>query len=136
MKRKIVIAGAIILLTLVGASVIAFTKKDSVPKNATSLVPRQGPIAATIEMKDEDMYTPNKVTIKVGQAVRFVNKSTSDRWPASNVHPSHTIYSEFDPKRHIKPGEEWIFTFERVGAWRMHDHLRPFSKGLITVEPL
>jgi plastocyanin len=91
------------------------------------------PAAVTIEMKDKD-YEPSNVTIKVGQTVAFMNSSQEDRWPASNIHPTHEIYSEFDPKQPVRPGEIWTFTFDKAGIWKFHDHLFPTQTGTITVE--
>lgn len=85
-----------------------------------------------IEMR-QDGYTPDEITIEKGTTVRFVNKDDGPRWPASDLHPSHGIYPEFDPKEPVPVGEEWSFTFNKVGEWTMHDHLAPYISGYITV---
>ncbi len=90
-------------------------------------------VAARIHMRN-NAYEPDNVTIRQGQAVRFINDGTHPYWPASNIHPTHELYSEFDPKKALQPGESWAFRFDRTGSWRMHDHLYPFIKGMITVE--
>src|SRR5688572_30991888 len=41
-------------------------------------------------------YEPRTLTIPAGTTVVFENKSTTDLWPASNIHPTHEIYSDFD----------------------------------------
>lgn len=97
------------------------------------LPPDEGEIVVEVSMGN-DGYDPSQINLKAGQAVRFVNTSNSKRWPASNIHPTHELYSEFDPKRELTPGEEWTFTFRRKGTWRMHDHIYPYMKGVITVE--
>ena len=71
--------------------------------------------------------------ISVGQEVRFVNDAEIPFWPASNIHPTHEIYRDFDPKRPVLPGEAWDFTFERPGFWRYHNHLDPSQSGLVVV---
>ncbi len=78
-------------------------------------------------------FSPTTLTIKVGDIVVFENLDSQDRWPASNIHPSHSVYSEFDPKRGLKPGESWEFKFDKPGSWRFHDHLHPELTGTITV---
>jgi plastocyanin len=93
----------------------------------------EGDIVAEIRM-DDNKYDPETLTIRRGQAIRFTNADTKPYWPASNIHPTHEIYSEFDPKRAIPAGESWTFRFDQAGSWRMHDHLYPFIKGIITVE--
>jgi plastocyanin len=82
----------------------------------------------------EDAFEPSEVTIKQGESVVFYNQAAADRWPASNIHPTHGIYPEFDPKSPVKPGEIWSFTFTKAGSWRFHDHLVPEMKGVIIVE--
>ncbi len=82
----------------------------------------------------DDRYEPNEITITAGEAVSFINNSSKDRWPASNIHPTHELYPEFDPRCPVKSGESWTNVFDRAGEWRMHDHLSPFIKGKITVQ--
>lgn len=78
-------------------------------------------------------FEPRDVEIKLGESVTFENTGDKGVWPASNAHPIHDVYPEFDPKKIVAPGESWTFTFERVGAWKYHDHTAPFNSGTITV---
>ena len=66
--------------------------------------------------------------------VVFKNRGKQIHWPASNIHPTHQIYSEFDPKETIPPGGDWSFKFDKVGEWKMHDHVYPNFTGLIIVK--
>jgi len=79
-------------------------------------------------------YEPDSITISVGDTVMFKNESGEFHWPASNVHPTHTIYSDFDPREPIAPSDTWSFTFTRVGTWGLHDHIRADLIGKIIVE--
>ncbi len=106
------------------------------PPSGTSEVPP--PSSSTsqeivITMNDS-AYTPDKVTVKKGDTVKFLNAGAEDRWPASNIHPTHQIFPEFDPKRPVGPGQSWSFTFDKAGIWRCHDHLQPSISCTITVE--
>ena len=82
---------------------------------------------------NENGFAPSKVNIKQGQAVEFENTGNTSHWPASNVHPTHESYSEFDPKKPVKPGESWGFIFDNAGVWQFHDHLFPEFVGTVTV---
>lgn len=84
-------------------------------------------------VRTADGFYPEKLTIVLGESVTFVADVGEQYWPASNVHPSHTIYPEFDPGRPLEPHEVWTFTFERAGTWRFHDHLAANFEGVITV---
>jgi plastocyanin len=80
-----------------------------------------------------DGFVPSSLKVKKGTSVRFINKTSQWHWPASDLHPSHSIYPEFDPKNPIGPGQEWSFIFDKVGTWNFHDHLSPLMMGTITV---
>lgn len=80
-------------------------------------------------------FEPSQLQIDQGEVVTFINNDETERWPASNIHPTHGIYPNFDPKRPIKLGEEWKFQFDKGGVFRFHDHLIPEFNGIITVSP-
>lgn len=82
----------------------------------------------------EDGFKPQDLTIIQGDIVVFKNGLDKPFWPASNLHPSHTIYPEFDALEPVPPGGEWSFQFLRTGIWNYHDHIRAYYRGTITVE--
>jgi plastocyanin len=99
-----------------------------------SFVLKREPVSITVMSMTESGYSPSSVTIRKGDAVRFVNASQSAYlWPASNLHPTHELYPEFDPREPLGPGEEWTFVFEEAGEWSYHDHLKPRIRGVISV---
>ena len=89
-------------------------------------------------------YSPGTVTIKKGETVRFVNNSSRGNWVGGNNHPSHTNYPEksatdclgtsFDTCRALQSGEFWEFTFNEVGTWGFHNHVRSRDGGSIVVQ--
>lgn len=78
-------------------------------------------------------FEPSTLTVEKGTKVIFRNDEIKDRWPASDPHPAHSIYPEFDPKVPIKSADQWLFVFDKVGEWNFHDHLYPEFKGTIKV---
>ncbi|HYE22305.1 MAG TPA: hypothetical protein VD998_01805 [Verrucomicrobiae bacterium] len=82
----------------------------------------------------ESGYEPETITIKKGQRVVWVNETNTFIWPASNLHPTHNIYPEFDPREPFDKGMAWSFTFDEVGEWSFHDHLKPNRRGMVKVE--
>jgi len=78
-------------------------------------------------------FSPVEITVKKGTVVTFKNDSTSPIWPASNPHPAHTDYPEFDANKSIGAGESFSFTFDRVGDWGFHNHLSSGSTGVVHV---
>lgn len=88
---------------------------------------------AVIIAMDETGFAPNVVSIELGQTVCWKNTGSTSHWPASNIHPTHDIYPEFDPKKGITAGEQWCFAFDRPGIWRFHDHLEAQFSGVVNV---
>mgnify|MGYP003393265358 CR=1 FL=1 len=94
-------------------------------------------------------YTPNTIEIHEGDTVVFINDDKIKHWPASDVHPTHSLYpgsdirlcdsneaSEiFDACHGLKQGEEFRFIFKKAGTWRFHDHLHSELDGSIIVAP-
>ena len=78
-------------------------------------------------------FSPSNLIIPKGEAVTFATELSEPFWPASNIHPTHQIYPEFDPGRPLEVGEEWSFTFAREGRFRFHDHLFASAGGLVVV---
>lgn len=78
-------------------------------------------------------FEPATVSINKGTTITFVNKDKVARWPASNIHPTHLIYPEFDPKKPIRAGDSWTFKFNKAGTWKYHDHLFPHQGGVVKV---
>lgn len=87
-------------------------------------------------------FSPNTLTINAGETVIFVNKDLIPHWPASAIHPTHTVYPEpggcigsrFDACHGLSGGEIFSFTFNQKGTWRYHDHLDPSLTGTIVVQ--
>jgi hypothetical protein len=66
--------------------------------------------------------------------VIFKNESGKKMWVASDDHPSHLIYPEFDAKKGVETGSTYEFVFNKVGTWGYHNHLSPSSTGTVIVE--
>lgn len=96
----------------------------------------------------EEGFSPKIITIQQGDIVTWENQMSKDSWPASAVHPTHTVYpgsnvnkcgtaeesETFDACKGISPGEKYSFTFNERGEWNYHDHLSSSSTGTIIVQ--
>ncbi len=95
------------------------------------------PKEVVVNITDDGFY-PDKVVISPSDTITFINKGERPHWPASNFHPTHTLYPEqggclgslFDACRGLLKGESYSFTFTHLGIWPVHDHLFP---GLLMV---
>ncbi|MBI4210111.1 MAG: hypothetical protein HY544_01215 [Candidatus Diapherotrites archaeon] len=126
----------------------------AVTGNETTTTPPAGNEGTTAQPKEYTVkitdtgYVPDKLTIKKGDKVTWVNESSGDNWPATAKHPTHEVYpgssiakcsgaeksTIFDACSGIRPGQSYSFTFNEKGAWAYHEHIAVKMFGQITVE--
>ena len=142
----------VVILAVIGG-VVLFQQGRGTEQQPVSQSERQGGdeepvLAANSVMYTSTGYVSQTYSVKAGDTVTWVNQSTNPMWPATAVHPTHTVYPGsgiakcataeesviFDACKPIAPGEEWSFTFTEKGSWGYHDHLSPNYRGTITVE--
>ncbi len=106
------------------------------------------PVEEKVISYTDSGYSPNSLIIKKGDSVVFKNESSKSMWPASAMHPTHTVYdgtsleehcpdsdgTAFDACKGYEVGESWSFTFDKVGIWKYHDHIDASNFGTIVVE--
>jgi|SRR3989344_6392860 len=155
----------IIAIVVIGGGAWYFMKGDyaekkeemqatSTPEEAVQGIPIPGAVGpemvavgGTVTYTDEG-FSPSPLTIKVGESVEFKNVSSRETWPASAMHPEHTVYPGTDIKKcgtddstqmfdacgGVVPGGSWTFTFNEKGEWGYHDHLNAKYFGKIVVQ--
>lgn len=80
-------------------------------------------------------FLETPMTIKVGGEITFYNNNGYiNMWIASDPHPEHDGYPEFDAKAGVGVNEVWSFRFMKSGTWAYHNHLKPEHSGVIVVE--
>ena len=153
MASKITIG--ILLLVAVFGVVYLFSSFLENPINTASVIdnPEESSQATgnthVIEMTSSG-FAPSMLTVSKGDTVNWINRDTEKHWPASAVHPTHTVYpgsdikkcfeagtdktSIFDACRGLDPGESYSFTFNEIGTWGYHDHLNAKLFGKVTVK--
>lgn len=109
----------------------------------TTDLPVEVPNSVTTVTYTDDGFSPEIMQIFQGDTVRFVNQSSGRMWVGSDIHPTHSLYPEktgadclgssFDQCSVSVNGESWEFTFDRVGEWRYHNHVRASKRGTIIV---
>ena len=82
----------------------------------------------------DEEFAPREIVVTKGQTVRFINKGSDNMWVASDTHPTHTVLPEFDSKKSLGNGENYEFTFIKIGEWNYHNHIKPNSIGTIIVK--
>lgn len=132
MKKDVLVLILLIVLCVLFFAYQYFFRSDSPPileAKPTAEVPED----AVVITLSKDGFSPDEISIKAGDSVVFRSVAGEPFWPASNLHPSHALYPEFDPQEPVQPDAVWGFTFTKVGEWKYHDHLAPYFTGVITV---
>ena len=149
-KNTYIIIAVVVIIVLGG---FLFLQQRNAPEQGAPagtsplLESGEGQSSVTITYTNSG-YSPKEVIVSQGGTVTFENQSSRDMWPASVIHPIHTIYPGsgiqkcrtaeqlriFDACRSIAQGESWSFTFQEQGSWGYHDHRNPSSTGKIIVK--
>lgn len=119
-----------LILVVFSASIVRYLSTQS--SSSGELVEARGQNEVSIVLTD-DGFVPRDVQVDRGTTVVFSTTRPFQFWPASNEHPAHTIFPDFDSKRPIDADQPWSYTFERLGEWRFHDHVRSYYSGTIYV---
>lgn len=110
----------------------AYVYMNPVPRE-NIVVDLRGEKHVSIVLKEEG-FEPRDIRVSRGTRVTFSTTRQNKFWPASNAHPAHDVYPEFDPLKSLEPGESWSFTFEKAGVWGFHDHVRSYFTGTVHVD--
>lgn len=127
--KNISVCVALVLVLIGGYFLLT---KTFVVQDGAKTTEVQGEPAFTI-LRTSSGYEPKELTVKKGDIVLWTNESGEFHWPASDLHPTHGVYPEFDPLKPIASGDTWKFKFDKVGVFRFHDHIRANKVGTITV---
>jgi len=125
----ITLALSLIILCLIFTYFYSTTSNNS--QSNTASLPK-GQIHEVI--LNENGFSPQEITIKPGDLVKFTTTQNNPYWPASDLHPTHGIYPEFDPQEPVDPKTSWTFQFLNPGKWKYHDHLYPMYRGVVVVK--
>jgi plastocyanin len=121
MRPSLVIAITVVMLASIGS--LFFLRKSSTPV----------PVNHAEVVLTSKGFVPNEITLKRGGTVTFSTDAGKTFWPASDLHPDHGLYPEFDPRKPLSNDETWTFTFPVQGRWGFHDHIRSYFTGIIYV---
>lgn len=125
----------VIVFLILAVSVLAwffFTKSES---QGPKFFPKEQISSSDVKISiTPEGFNPKEVTVKKGERVVWINESNTYAWPASDLHPTHERYPEFDPKEPVPANEAWAFRFDKIGGWLYHDHLKPNRRAIVKVE--
>ena len=147
MTKIILIIGAVIIIGLFAVFVLQSSEQEPGGEEIVKVESLRDPNTITYS---ESGFFPAELVIQQGDTVTFRNDSSQKMWPATAVHPSHTVYPGssiqkcfdeqaeksvlFDACSDIEEGQEWSFMFNETGSWSYHNHRRWSERGTIIVE--
>lgn len=95
----------------------------------------EGATGETVSVSYTDSgFEPAEITIEAGTTVVFTNNSSNQMWVASDVHPTHQEFPEFDQLRVTGPSSTYEFTFNESGTYGYHNHAASQRVGTIIVK--
>lgn len=147
MSRNLVIGIVVVLVLIVGGWYLTKPKQQApeapqpTPAPATTEGAAPSPASEGAMMKKEanlvkitsSGFSPQTLTIKLGDSVTWENDDSENHTVNSAPHPTHTAYPSLNLGV-IKPGDQKSLTFPTTGTYKYHDHLNPSLTGSVTVE--
>lgn len=150
-KNVVIISTIVILLLIFGGWYLTRPKQQTPLETSQTQTPRpastQTPTTsesieeAMMEEKEGNIvkisasgFSPNNITIKVGESVTWENEDNEDHTVNSAPHPTHTTYPPLNQVGLIKPEGTKSLKFTQAGIYKYHDHLNPSLTGSVTVE--
>ena len=77
-------------------------------------------------------FKPDSLTIKADDTVTWINDDSINHIVASNPHPVHTDLHDFESET-LRQGDNYTYTFDKIGTWGYHCHLHSTMTGTISV---
>ena len=118
------------------------TQTNDKGKTGADYTPPQDPTAGeviepNIQVVEVDFdgkkFTPDPVSIKVGDYIFFKNKGTDDFWPLAGSVNTQTAYPTFTAGKPIAPGGQFKFQFTKEGSFSYGDNLHANAAATINV---
>lgn len=135
MKYVLLSVASVVLVVVSLVGITLYQSRTYSQQEDNSIAP-QNTTSPTV-IYDGTAFTPATLTISAGTTVTFDNTSERPMWVASDVHPTHELYPEFDTAaaNGSPPDAEddGVFTFQKSGTWSYHDHNNPSATATITV---
>lgn len=123
MSRNLLIIAAALLIILVAGWYFLSNKETS-----PSTTVQENLVTIT-----SNGFTPQTITIKVGDSVTWTNTNSSMHNVISDIHPTHQLYPPLN-LGNISAGESKSLSFPEIGTYKYHDHLNPSLTGTVIVE--
>lgn len=138
-KKKLVIVilvilGIVLIIVVGGLLLIKITTqplKLDRPKVATESVVLKSE-KYSISYNADGSFSPESLTVKVGDSITFKNNSKESAQIALGEHELHLSLKGFEEKV-IESGQSYVFSPREKGNFVFHNHLRPQKFGTLVI---
>jgi len=133
MSKKTVIT-IVILLTIILVGFFArktqYPHGNTSPKSSTAkIAPLPKEVTVTL---DKNGFSPTKVTINVGSAVRWKNESGAQQTVNSDNYPTNQLHKELNFGL-FNNGSSVVYTFTKPGTYGYHNQFHHEQEGKVIV---
>lgn len=140
-RKHLIFLTTVVVIVAAGFTVYALESRrpnsESPPQQTSVEVTKPAAGAVTVTY-DSNGFSPKEIVVAKGTTVSFDNKTEIPMWVASDPHPDHFDYPEFDVIRlngqYPEPRNDFSFTFDKPGTWTYHNHTMPGDIGKVTVQ--
>ena len=103
-------------------------------KPTTVVTPSSAEVKEHIVAVLDTGFSPALVTIKLGDRVIWVNRTSGAAVTVNSAdHPTHQVYPPLNLGE-FKKNQSVQLVFEKLGAYKYHNHLNPSQTGIIVVQ--
>lgn len=132
MRKYLIGIGAILTVIIIGLVLWKSYKQTNHPTNKTALNQRAPlPKEVTVTLSKIG-FSPSTVTINVGSAIRWVNKSGSQETVNSDNYPTNQLHKELNFGV-FNNGSSVVYTFTKLGTYGYHNQFHHEQEGKVIV---
>jgi len=125
--------GIIIIVIILGAVIWRSLKNTHTESPSTSSVSHIQPLPKEVTITlDKNSFSPKEITIKVGSAVRWINKSGKSQTVNSDNYPTNQLHRELNFGEFAN-GSSVVYTFTKPGTYGYHNQFHHEQIGTIIV---
>jgi plastocyanin len=134
-KKSLPIVGSIVIIAiLIGVVVLQGVNHTRQTITGKQSVNQRAPLPKEVTVTlNKNGFSPATVTINVGSAVLWKNKSGSKQTVNSDNYPTNQLYRELNFGMFAN-GSSVTYTFTKIGVYGYHNQLNPKQTGKIIVK--
>ena len=133
-KKYLLGIGILFIVAIVGFIAWKSVKNTRPVGTSKSLAHQRAPLPKEVTVTlTKNGFSPTQVTITVGSAVRWINKSGSQQTVNSDNYPTNQLHRELNFGV-FNNGSSVVYTFTKPGVYGYHNQLNHTQMGKVIVK--